>query len=164
MKRFKKLPVILGIVLSVMLVFGGVAFATNGFNFASVSADVTVRESVTVEMDGTGIWYMEEEWPGIVEIVGHEMIVTMPSAAPNEWVEIPVKAINDGYEDIDVKMVCEPENPDIFVTSDWEDAGDTVLGRCNDPSMAGTTHNVRVELDGDAVPGDYTVTFYFYRY
>ncbi len=158
MKRFKKLPVILGIVLSVMLVFGGVAFATGGFNFATVDADVTVIECVTLQMNGDGIAYIPDGWN---DIPASGAVVTMANAKPGEYVDVPVKADNDSYEDLNVRMEYVTSSEDVIITSDWI-AGAAVLGNRN--GGADTTNTIRVEIDGDAVPGDYTVTFYFYRY
>jgi len=116
MKRFKKLPVILGIVLSVMLVFGGVAFATDGFNFTTVGADVTVIECVTLQMNGDGIAYIPDGWN---DIPASGAVVTMTNAKPNEYVDVPVKANNDSYEDLYVIMDYTTSSPDVIVTSDW---------------------------------------------
>jgi hypothetical protein len=183
MKRFKKLPVILGIVLSVMLVFGGVAFAvTDGFQFTSGTAQVTVKEAMSVEIDGTGIAYLDINGDGQGDIIpvnnNDGFAFTMDKAYAGEFQIIPVTIKNASYEDlfgrIDIEVSSTDGEPtDLTITNGWHGAGENegykVPGRRSVEdglaTEAALTKTVGIMLNGDAPAGaTYTITFYFYRY
>ena len=184
MKRFKKLPVILGIVLSVMLVFGGVAFAvTDGFQFTSGTAQVTVKEAMSVEIDGTGIAYLDITGDGQGDIIPVDnkdgFAFTMDKAYAGEFQNIPVTFKNASYEDlfgrIDIEVSStEGGSPeDLTINNGWHGVGENegykVPGRRSvveeRATEASLTKTVGITLNGDAPTGvTYTITFKFYRY
>jgi hypothetical protein len=150
-----------------MLVFGGVAFAvTDGFNFANIDANVTVEESMTVQVYGTGIAYLDDGWGDLDD--GY-LLVTMPNAKPGEFVNVPVRIYNSGYETISARLEAVPSDAEhILITSDW--LGDGVTGGLEVPGRQyGEDTNVTeaivtVEVTGDVPVGAYTIAFNFYRY
>ena len=162
MKRFKKLPVILGIVLSVMLVFGGVAYAA--YNFLSFDSVVTVDEPMTVQIDGTGIWWLGDT----VTTVEAGDSFPIEIAYPGEYQNIPIIITNASYEDLTAHMSYTVTGPDISKvtlsspTSNLMTSGVNVAGGRS--GGAATECIVNVKVENDAPIGTYTVTITFDRY
>jgi len=147
-----------------MLTLGGVAFATDGFNFATVNANVTVIESMSIQIDGTGIDYIE--WDGYQTIPNQGATFSMTEAKAGEYKEIPVRIFNSGYETINADIETSIQD---YVTIEvtWVDTDNPnkVPGRRYGETTNYADAIVKVTVAGNTPPGYSCVLgFDFYRY